>query len=173
MGAVYRARDVSLGREVAIKLIPANLTVTEESLARFEREAKLLASLNHPGIAGVYGLEQADATRFLSMELVDGGTLNELLRSQPLPLEQTLTIALDIATSLEAAHALCGGPVHRLSQARHRPSPLPCPLHSAWYQPWCSDFGGHEPGLGCGRASSAVSISSPIVAALNNQPLLR
>ena len=141
MGAVYRARDVSLGREVAIKLIPANLTVTEESLA----------ALNHPGIAGLYGLEQANAVRFLSMELVDGGTLNELLRSQPLPLEQTLTIALDIATSLEAAHALCGGPVHRLSQARHRPSPLPCPLHSAWYQPWCSDFGGHEPGFGCDR----------------------
>src|SRR6478609_5467617 len=95
MGEVYRARDTKLDRDVAIKVLPAALAQDPERLARFEREAKVLAALNHPNIAQIYGLEQ----RALVMELVEGETLKG-----PLPVETALNYAKQIADALEAAH---------------------------------------------------------------------
>ncbi len=116
MGEVYRARDTKLDREVAIKVLPAALTADAERLARFEREAKLLASLNHSNIAHVYGFEVAtldDATRvhFLAMELVLGEDLSERLERGAIPVEEAIEIARQIAEALEEAHE--HGIVHR------------------------------------------------------------
>ena len=86
MGEVYRATDSRLGREVAIKVLPASFSRDPESLARFEREAKALAALNHPHIAGIHGFEADRGTHFLVLELVEGETLSERLRRGPLPL---------------------------------------------------------------------------------------
>ena len=99
MGEVYRARDTKLDRDVAIKVLPAALAQDPERLARFEREAKVLAALNHPNIAQIYGLEQSDGIRALVMELVPGNTLKG-----PVPLETALNYARQIADALEAAH---------------------------------------------------------------------
>jgi eukaryotic-like serine/threonine-protein kinase len=106
MGEVYKARDTKLDREVAIKVLPAALARDPERLARFEREAKVLASLNHPNIAQIYGIEESDSGRALVMELVPGHTL-----TGPLPLSEALRIAGQIADALEAAHDK--GIVHR------------------------------------------------------------
>src|ERR1700675_2118597 len=91
MGEVYRARDTKLNREVAIKVLPAAFARDPERLARFEREAKVLASLNHPNIATIYGLEETPEGKAIAMELVDGATL-----SPPLPLNEALRVALQI-----------------------------------------------------------------------------
>src|SRR6266699_2597751 len=99
MGEVYRAKDTKLDREVAIKVLPAALARDPERLARFEREAKVLASLNHPNIAQIYGIEESGGSRALVMELVPG----ERLRG-PLPLPEALRIAGQIADALQAAH---------------------------------------------------------------------
>jgi serine/threonine-protein kinase len=107
MGEVYRARDTKLDRDVAIKVLPAALANNTERMARFEREAKVLAALNHPNIAAIYGLED----RAIVMELVEGPTLAERIRSGPLELKDALGIALAIAHALEAAHEK--GIVHR------------------------------------------------------------
>ena len=104
MGEVWEARDMKLGRVVAIKTLPDAFATNEERLARFEREAKLLASLNHPNIAAIYGLEQSRDTRFLVMELVAGDTLAEILKRGPIPVEQGLKFAVQIAEAPEAAH---------------------------------------------------------------------
>ena len=111
MGEVYRATDSRLKREVAIKVLPAAFTADEERLARFEREAQLLAQLNHPNIAQVYGLETSGETHALVMELVPGPTLAERLESGPLPFTESLSFALQIAQALEEAHEK--GIVHR------------------------------------------------------------
>jgi serine/threonine protein kinase len=111
MGEVYRARDSKLGREVAIKVILDVFAADPDRVARFEREAKVLASLNHPHIAALYGMEQSGAQHFLVMELVEGQTLAERLLRGPLPVEETLAIALQIADALEGAHEK--GIVHR------------------------------------------------------------
>ena len=111
MGEVWRARDQKLGREVAIKTLPEEFAKDEERLARFEREAKLLASLNHPNIAAIYGLEEHEGTRFLVLELVEGDTLAERLKRGAIPVEESLTLALQIAEALEAAHEK--GVIHR------------------------------------------------------------
>jgi Tol biopolymer transport system component len=111
MGEVYRARDTKLGREVAIKTLPVALAKDAERLARFEREAKLLATLNHAHIASVYGLDEHEGTRYLAMELVEGETLEQKLKAGPLPVEEALRLALQIAEALEAAHEK--GVVHR------------------------------------------------------------
>ena len=111
MGEVYRARDRQLQREVALKLLPEAFASDPDRLARFEREAQILASLNHPNIAQIYGLEGAGASRCIVMELVDGATLQERLRHGPIALEEALAIAVQIAEALEAAHAR--GVVHR------------------------------------------------------------
>jgi serine/threonine-protein kinase len=111
MGVVYRADDKTLDRQVAIKVLPEAFTADRERLARFEREAKVLASLNHPNIASIYGLEEAEGKRFLVLELVEGQTVAERLHQGPLPMDETLDIARQITEGLEAAHDK--GIVHR------------------------------------------------------------
>ena len=111
MGEVYRATDTALGREVAIKVLPPEVAQDHERLARFEREAKLLAALNHPNIAAIYGLEQADGKPFLALELVEGEDLRERLSRGAIPVEEALEIAKQIAEALGEAHAK--GIVHR------------------------------------------------------------
>jgi len=111
MGEVYRAEDTNLSREVAIKVLPEQFTKDPQRLARFEREAKLLASLNHPNIAAIYGLEEADGVRFLSMELVPGETLAEKVAKGPVPVKETLEVCRQIAEGVEAAHEK--GVIHR------------------------------------------------------------
>jgi hypothetical protein len=104
MGQVYRARDTKLGRDVAIKVLPRIFSADPERLARFRREARLLASLNHPHIAAIYGFEQVSDVHALILELVEGPTLGERLRGGPLPITEALRIARQIADALEAAH---------------------------------------------------------------------
>jgi len=111
MGEVYRAEDTNLGREVAIKVLPEQFTKDPQRLARFEREAKLLAQLNHPNIAAIYGLEEADGVRFLALELVPGETLAERVAKGPVPVDETLEICRQIAEGVEAAHEK--GVIHR------------------------------------------------------------
>src|SRR6202049_2578638 len=104
MGEVYRARDSKLGRDVAIKVLPANFVNDPERLSRFQREARMLAALNHPNIATIYGLEQYDGGTCLVMELVSGETLAERVKAGALGIEEALKIAVQIAEALEAAH---------------------------------------------------------------------
>jgi serine/threonine protein kinase len=111
MGEVYRARDTKLGRDVALKTLPTAFALDPDRLARFKREAQLLASLNHPNIAAIYGLEESDAVQALVLELVDGPTLADRIASGPVPLDEALPIARQIAEALEAAHEQ--GIVHR------------------------------------------------------------
>ena len=111
MGEVFLAHDTSLDRKVALKFLPDIFSGDPERLARFEREAKLLASLNHPNIATIYGLEQADGKRFLAMELVGGETLAQRIGRGPLPVDETLGLFRQIAEGLEAAHEK--GIIHR------------------------------------------------------------
>jgi len=111
MGEVYRARDPRLGRDVALKVLPEVFARDAERMARFEREAQVLASLNHPNIASLYGLEESGGVRALVMELVEGPTLAERIREGPLPLDEALPIARQIAEALEAPHEK--GIIHR------------------------------------------------------------
>jgi serine/threonine protein kinase len=111
MGEVYRAHDTHLGRDVAIKILPAPLAADAERLARFDREARTLAALNHPNIAAIYGLERDALTTALVMELVDGPTLADRIAQGPIPLAAALAIARQIADALDAAHER--GIVHR------------------------------------------------------------
>ena len=111
MGEVWRATDTTLGRDVAIKILPAEFAADAERLARFEREAKLLASLNHTSIAGIYGLHEHDGVRFLAMELVPGEDLAQRLKKGSIPFSEAADIAKQIAEALEAAHEQ--GIVHR------------------------------------------------------------
>ena len=111
MGEVYEARDSKLGRKVAIKILPASFANDAERLARFQREARMLAALNHPNIATIYGLEQSDSVHYLVMELVPGQTLAERIIKGALPLDESLRIAGQIAQALEAAHEK--GVIHR------------------------------------------------------------
>ncbi len=111
MGEVYRARDLRLGREVAIKILRGELAQEAELLSRFEREARLLASLNHPHIATLYGMEEAEGVRFLVMEFVPGPTVADRLAGGPLSAQEGLLVARQIAEALEAAHEK--GVIHR------------------------------------------------------------
>ena len=104
MGEVYRARDQKLRREVALKVLPTELAADAGRMGRFEREARMLAALNHPNIAAIYGLEEWQGKQVLVMELVEGVTLAERLTKGPLKLEETQRIALQMAEALEAAH---------------------------------------------------------------------
>jgi Tol biopolymer transport system component len=104
MGEVYRAHDTKLGRDVAIKVLPPNFVNDPERLSRFQREARMLAALNHANIATIYGLEQCDGVTCLVMELVSGETLAERVRSGPIGIEEALKIAVQIAEAMEAAH---------------------------------------------------------------------
>jgi serine/threonine-protein kinase len=111
MGEVYRAKDTKLGRDVALKILPASFTIDPERVARFRREAQVLASLNHPHIAQIYGLEEANGTQFLVLELVDGESLDKRIARGPIPVDEALGIAKQIAEALEAAHEK--GIIHR------------------------------------------------------------
>ena len=111
MGEVYRARDTTLDRDVAIKVLPDAFASDPERLARFEREAKVLASLNHPNIGAIYGLERSGDTRALVLELVEGPTLADRIKQGPIPIDEALPIAKQIADALEAAHEQ--GVIHR------------------------------------------------------------
>ncbi len=115
MGVVWKATDTTLNREVAVKLLPQNFADDTERLARFEREAKLLASLNHPNIAGIFGLHETatdeGTVRFLAMEYVEGQDLSRRLQSGPLPVDQALDVAAQMCAGIEAAHE--NGVVHR------------------------------------------------------------
>ena len=111
MGEVYKAVDTKLGREVALKILPDTFSKNEDRLMRFEREARLLASLNHPNIAAIYDLENVDTTRFLVLELVSGETLADRIARGPIPVNEALPIFNQIAEALEAAHDK--GIIHR------------------------------------------------------------
>ncbi len=111
MGEVFQAKDQVLGRDVAIKILPEEFAKDAERVARFQREAKVLASLNHPNIAAIYGLEQSERKNFLVLELVDGETLADRIKAGPIPVEESLKLALQIAEALEAAHEK--GVIHR------------------------------------------------------------
>jgi serine/threonine protein kinase len=111
MGEVYQAKDRKLGRDVAIKVLPEEFARDADRVARFQREAKLLASLNHPNIAAIYGLEESGGTNFLVLELVEGDTLADQIKRAPIPVEESLKLALQIAEALEAAHEK--GVIHR------------------------------------------------------------
>jgi serine/threonine protein kinase len=111
MGEVFRAKDWKLGRDVAIKVLPEEFARDADRVARFQREAKLLASLNHPNIAAIHGLEEFGGINFLVLELVEGETLADQLKRGPIPVEGSLKLALQIAEALEAAHEK--GVIHR------------------------------------------------------------
>ena len=111
MGKVYQAKDRKLGRDVAIKVLPEEYARDADRAARFQREAKLLASLNHTNIAAIYGLEESGSTNFLVLELVKGDTPADRIKAGPIPVEKALKLALQIAEALEAAHEK--GVVHR------------------------------------------------------------
>ena len=111
MGQVFQARDTKLGRDVALKLLPPAFVSDEDRLARFQREAEVLASLSHPNIGGIHGLEEEGGKRFLVLELARGTTLAERIARGPLAVRDALVIGQQIATALEAAHER--GIVHR------------------------------------------------------------
>jgi serine/threonine protein kinase len=111
MGEVYQAKDQKLGRDIAIKILPEEFARDTDRVARFEREAKLLASLNHPNIAAIHGLEESDGTHFLVLELVEGEALSDRIKAGPVPVEEALKLGLQIAEALEAAHDK--GVIHR------------------------------------------------------------
>ena len=111
MGEVYRARDTKLNRDVALKILPEAFALDSDRLARFKREAHVLASLNHPNIGGIYGFEESSGVYALVLELVEGATLADRIAQGPIPLDEALPIARQIAEALEAAHAR--GIIHR------------------------------------------------------------
>jgi serine/threonine protein kinase len=111
MGQVYRATDTRLKRQVAIKILPTSLAADADRLTRFQREAEVLASLNHPNIAAIYGLEESEGITALVMELVDGDDLSQRIAHGPISVDDALPIAKQIAEALEAAHGQ--GIIHR------------------------------------------------------------
>src|SRR5882672_876845 len=102
MGEVYRARDAKLKRDVAIKILPEEFSSDPDRVSRFQREAEVLASLNHPNIAAIHSLEEANGSRFLVMELVEGETLAECIKRGPIPIDETLNLAKNICEAFEA-----------------------------------------------------------------------
>jgi eukaryotic-like serine/threonine-protein kinase len=113
MGEVYRAKDTRLNRDVALKVIPEVFAADADRMARFEREAKLLASLNHTNIAAIYGLEESGSSNALVMELVEGPTLADRIATGPIPIDEALPIAKQIAEALKCAHD-----IHRKTRRR-------------------------------------------------------
>src|ERR1051325_11548264 len=111
MGDVYQATDTKLGRSIAIKFLPEAFSNDRDRVARFQREARVLASLNHPGIAAIYGVEEIDGRHFLVMELVPGETLADRIKHGRIPVEEALLIAKQMAEALEEAHEK--GIIHR------------------------------------------------------------
>src|SRR6266850_4633808 len=123
MGEVYRARDTRLKRDVALKILPDSFATDSDRLVRFQREAEVLASLNHPNIAHIHGLEESGTVHALVMELVEGEDLSQRIARGPIPLDEALSIAKQIAEALEAAHEQ--GIIHRdLKPANIKVTPL-------------------------------------------------
>ena len=133
MGEVYRATDSRLGRDVAIKVLPEAMRATPERGVRFEREARLLASLNHPNIATIHGLEDLGGSDAIVMELVDGPSLADLIARGPLGLPESVRIADQIADGLSSAHAR--GIVHATSSRRMCGS-APMAASRSWISGW-------------------------------------
>ena len=161
MGEVYRARDQKLGRDVAIKILPEEFARDPERLARFEREAKLLASVNHPGIATLHGLEESDGTRFLVMEMVEGETLAERIARGPVPIQEAISLFIQIAEALEAAHER--GVIHRdLKPANIKITPdervkiLDFGLAKAWQEEGAGADSSQSPTLTKGTGMGAI-----------------
>src|SRR3984893_12702796 len=111
MGEVYRARDTKLNRDIALKVIPDTFALDPDRVSRFKREAQVLASLNHPHIAAIYGFEDSGETHALVLELVEGETLADRIARGPIPIDEGLLVARQIAEALEAAHEQ--GIIHR------------------------------------------------------------
>ena len=111
MGQVWQATDTQLGRQVALKILPDAFAADQDRLVRFTREAQILASLNHPNIAAIHGIEESEGTRALVLELVEGPTLADRIAQGAIPLDEALPIAKQIAEALEAAHEQ--GVIHR------------------------------------------------------------
>ena len=134
MGEVYLARDTKLKRDVALKVLPDSVTGDADRLARFQREAEVLASLNHPHIGHIHGLEESGGIRALVLELVDGPTLADRIAQGPVPLHEALAIARQIADALDAAHEK--GIVHRdlkPANIKIRPTASSRSSTSAWH----------------------------------------
>ncbi len=104
MGEVYRARDLKLKREVAIKILPEAFSRDPDRMARFQREAEVLASINHPNVAAIHDLEETGGTRYIVLELAEGETIADRIARGPIALEEALDIAKHICEALEAAH---------------------------------------------------------------------
>jgi len=157
MGIVYLARDTRLDRPVAIKVLPEAFAADPERLARFEREARLLASLNHRNIAAIFGLEEAAGRRFLVLEYVEGETLAQRLARGPLPVDETVDVCRQIAAALEAAHE--GGVIHRdLKPGNVKLTPAG--------DVKVLDFGLAKGGTGSGASSDPALSASPTMTAL-------
>jgi serine/threonine protein kinase len=143
MGEVYRATDTKLGRDVALKVLPQAFASDADRMARFEREAQVLASLNHTNIASIYGLEEADGVRCLVLELVEGPTLAERIAKGPIPLDEALPIARQVAEALETAQGIgfrAGQSLSGRGNGRRR-----CQVA---HDDGDGDPGGHHPGDG-------------------------
>ena len=166
MGEVYRARDTKLGREVALKVLPEAFASDPQRMARFERAARVLASLNHPNIASIHGLEESGSTRALVMELVEGPTLAERARSGPLPVDEALRTACQIAEALVAAHEK--GIIHRdLKPANVKVTPagavkvLDFGLAKAMEDPVASDNAPDSPTLTAAATQADTIMGTP------------
>jgi serine/threonine protein kinase len=160
MGEVYRARDTQLDRDVAIKILPDTFASDPERLARFEREAKTLASLNHPHIAAIYGFETSGGTHALVMELVEGEDLSQRIARGAIPVDEALPIAKQIAEALEAAHEQ--GVIHRdlkPANIKVRPDGTVKVLDFGLAKAMDPGLGTGDPGLGA--ASQAPTITTP------------
>ena len=163
MGQVYRAMDTKLKRQVAIKILPPSLASDADRLARFQREAEMLASLNHPHIAAIYGLEEGAGATALVMELVEGDDLSQRIARGSIPLDEALPIATQIADALEAAHER--GIIHRdLKPANIKVRPdgtvKVLDFGLAKWSPGSSDPGSQDPGLQSNVANSPTMWSS-------------